>query len=183
MLLSVQVHYVVCGLVGLAGLLAIAFGIMRGGRVRARLPFMLGGFVLVCYAGLFAVVQFAGRSAALAKAGESLGRASEQTQMVSNLMAASFPTALLEPIAIWMLALGFGAIARASDARGAAGAPAGPGPDEETEDEMLFGSGEDPGAADEDILGAEGDDDAFAESDDAETDLGEDDDAYPFDDE
>lgn len=119
-MLSMQLHFVVCGLVAFAGLLAILFALVRGGRVRARLPFLLGGVALVGYGVLFAAVQWAGRLLGVADLATAMQRASEGTELIQKLVSISGPVSFLEPIGVWLIALGFGAIAR----NAAAGAPA-----------------------------------------------------------
>ena len=119
-MLSAQVQYMACGLVALAGLLAILFGLVRGGRVRARLPFMLGGLALLAYGVSFAAVLWAGRLLGVVALAEATGRASEGTELIQKLVNISGPVSFLEPIGVWLLVLGFGAIAR----NAAAGAPA-----------------------------------------------------------
>ncbi len=121
---AMYVHFAVCGLLAVSGFLAILFGLTRGGRVRARMPFVLGGLVLVLYAASYGVTYWGSRFGVLAGMAEGSGRGNEQTQMVRKLEALSFPAAALEPIAVLMLALGFGAIARATPT---GAAPAGTG--------------------------------------------------------
>ena len=161
---SSYVHFAVCGLLALTGLVAILFGLMRGSRVRARLPFALGGLVLILYAAAYGVTYYGSRLGVLAGMAEGVGGATEQTRLIRKLEALSYPAAALEPIAVLMLALGFGALSRGTQSGAQPGSADMPVPDTaETEDDELFG-----GVAGDDAVNPE--------------DATRGDDSYPFDD-
>lgn len=119
-MLSYQLHYGVCALLGIAGVAAILFGLKGGRRIGVAAPFIIGGLALVLYGGSFGFVQRIARYGEIIRVAESRGQASERTQFVRKVERAGLPVAAIEPVAVLLLALGFGGLARASDAKAAA---------------------------------------------------------------
>lgn len=117
-------HEGICVVLLLAGVVAVVFALTRGRRLGAGRAFGLGGLCMAVYAVVFFATERFGRVADVILAGEAAsGTAqfeSERGAMVLKWMFAVDLNALVEPIALVLLALGFGALARAEDARRAA---------------------------------------------------------------
>ena len=109
----VQITY---GLTVFTALITIVFAIVRGRRLGAGLAFGIGGLMLLLYAGgfLFSFSLTAKYGAAVSMA-RSTGRNTPESEFVERVRDSNVPLSLLEPVAVLMLALGFGALARASD--------------------------------------------------------------------